>query len=691
MTAGPGGPLRHGWGVAGPDVASLHRSAVMLTGAADTGQQLVRVALRRAGRRGSRGGGRGDRSSALSVTSQRDLLAGVVREYLRRSSHVRTDRVNPVGGAGDAGDVLESLRPRQRAAAVLMLVEGWSVEETARVVGVSARRVSSLVPRTEGLADALRSVADHQSTWSDDVVPAEPVSSADLQNVVADGAARPPAEQRLGRRPLRAVPGTAGRLPGRGSPQVGRGTAVIMVVLGGVIAVAVLAGPQEGSPRLVTDGDGSGVVAGDLSGRGWVLGPGGDPPPFREGLRLIDVSLIDYARATEPLELDTLPRKGHAMYAALWCDMPPEGADLVPPTATLTLSGQTVAVPCAGKHDDPALRRLVPLPPPQGRGRVPVDLAWQGDLPGRGSAVLATYTEFGQNQPAPVEVAPWPPPAVPSHAAALDGGPPSLRMEGAAVFVQQLSVAHQTRLSLWSGGTGRFTILVNGVIVSDDGDLTPPGAAGGVQPDQVWQHQDPELRDGSWTIHAPGQTHQFTLPEALRPPSGGVRDVTVQVHVAPGVSGRWQLQVSHARPAEPEVAPIPYARTDAPPEIEDWQLAAAWQVPVTGHPYPLRTPPTVTPDTVFITVFPSHVPAPALSSLRGAVLHSELGSASSPWGVPFDHLPGLIESWPGWGEPASVAPPAKAGAAALGQVSISLLGPSAPDDQATVLAYDPAR
>jgi hypothetical protein len=249
MTAGSGGPLRHGWGVAGPDLTSLHRSAVMLTGAADTGQQLVRVALHRVGRRGSPGGGDGDGLPAPPVTSQAELLAGVVREYLRRSSHLRTDRVKPVGGSGDAGDVLESLQPRQRAAAVLVLVEGWSVEQTARVVGVSVRRVPSLVPRTEGLADALRSVADHQVTWSEGVVPAEPV-----------------------------VPR---RLPGRGSPPVRRGAVTIVLMLVGVIAVALLAGPQDRSPRLFTDGDGSGAVAGDLSGRGWVLGPQGDPPSFR--------------------------------------------------------------------------------------------------------------------------------------------------------------------------------------------------------------------------------------------------------------------------------------------------------------------------------------------------------------------------------------------------------------------------
>ncbi|WP_431473094.1 hypothetical protein [Ornithinimicrobium sp. W1665] len=43
---------------------------------------------------------------------------------------------------------------RQRAAAVLMLVQGWAAEHTAQVLGVPPRRIPSLVPQTEGLADA---------------------------------------------------------------------------------------------------------------------------------------------------------------------------------------------------------------------------------------------------------------------------------------------------------------------------------------------------------------------------------------------------------------------------------------------------------------------------------------------------------------------------------------------------------
>ncbi len=112
------------------------------------------------------------------------------------------------------------------------------------------------------------------------------------------------------------------------------------------------------------------------------------------------------------------------MYAVLWCDMPPRGIDLLPPSVTLTLAEHAVAMPCAGKHDDPAVQRLVPLPPPEDRRRVRAGVERDGDLPGRGRAVLATYTEFGQNEPARTPLlVPQAPPAVPQDAAVLDSRP----------------------------------------------------------------------------------------------------------------------------------------------------------------------------------------------------------------------------------------------------------------------------
>ena len=549
MASGSGRPSRDLRVVARPDASSLHRSAVMLTGAVSTADELVLATLRRVGR-GSHGVGAG--GSAATGGSEPDLLAELVRQYLRRSSRRRIDGVETVGVALDASEVLDSLRPRQRAAAVLVLVHGWSAERTARAVGVSMQRLPSLVPGTVGLADALQAVAYHHDAPVEDLftaVLAEPPGGQEEANRGSQGPAtngHPPGST--------TVPTTV--RPRLRSRAVRRGAAVVVVTLGSLALVARPGGPDENSPGPVADG--SATASSDLSGRGWILDPAGDPPALLEGLRLIDVATIDYADATRPLTLDTVPRKGVAMYAALWCDMPPRSTDLVVPTLTLTLSGHTVALPCAGKHDDPALQRLIPLPPPEERGRVSVGLGWEGDLPGRGSALVATYTEFGQNEPPRTpSVVPDAPPHVPEGSTVMDSDRVSARIGGGELFVQRVTVVSETRLSIWSAGTGTFTIFVDGIIASDDGDTRPP-TAGGPAPPAVWQNQDPQLRNGSWTVHAPGQTMQFPLPEVLRPAPGEVREVTMQVHVGAGSGGRWQVQAS---PASPVLVDIPLPQT----------------------------------------------------------------------------------------------------------------------------------
>lgn len=504
----------------------------MLTGAVDAADDLVRAALRRQERVSRPAAGR---AGHLPPSASEQLLADLVREYLRRSTRRRVDQPEPVGESGEPGEVLHALRPRQRAAALLLLVEGWSAEDAAQVVGVPPSRLPSLVPRTEGLADALHALADQH----------------------------PPRPEHSG-----------GPGPDHGRRPRHRSVIPVLAGVGAVVAVAVLVGqtPRPGLQDPAVVGPDSTSPSVDLADRGWILDAEEQPPAFLEGLRLLEVSTIDYADATAPLVIDTRPRAGHAVFAALWCDIPALDANLVPPTATLTLAGHTVSLPCAGKGGEPALRRLVPLPPPppERPGRTRSSIVWKGDLPGRGDAVLATFTEFGQNEPPrPPVLAPEAPPAAPQGAAVLDGDSVSADVDGGEVFVQRVAVSSQTHVSVWTGQTGTFTILVDGVVVSDDGDTAPALAGGRSSSEQRWRAQDPELRNGTWTVHAPGQTKTFPLPERVRPRPGETREVTLQVRVHSGAEGRWQVRATSASPVAVGSPPVPESRADTSADVRD--------------------------------------------------------------------------------------------------------------------------
>jgi hypothetical protein len=70
-------------------------------------------------------------------------------------------------------------------------------------------------------------------------------------------------------------------------------------------------------------------------------------------MRLVESTRIDYARASEPLMLDTQPRTGWAVYGVLWCDIPALDDNLTVPAVTLRMSRGSVTIPCAGRQGVP--------------------------------------------------------------------------------------------------------------------------------------------------------------------------------------------------------------------------------------------------------------------------------------------------------------------------------------------------
>lgn len=667
---------------------SLYRSAVMLTG---RGQSAHRLLVGTFQHLLDTSPPTAEDVHPTGVGSWRGdhLLAEVVREFLREAPRGRVDRVESARQPGDAGDLLPSLRPQQRAAAVLGLVEGWTPERTARTLGVRQGRLPALLPSTEGLVTALEAVADQDSTPPEDVVVA-----------VLSGLAVPTGT--VTRRV--AVPSDSGgdrRSPSAGSrptPSATRNTrrpwrwlgAAVVVALGGAVTAALSGDEGTEGDRLVADRSGWAAPVSDLSDRGWVLDADGKPPSAHEGLLLLGAHTIDYATATDPLALDTRPRGGYAVYAALWCDIPALDDNLVVPTATLKLGGEAVDLPCAGKDGQPPLTRLVPLPPPVLAGPRPVAIDWAGDLPGRGSAVLATYAERGEDDaPRHARALQDTPPPVPEDATAFDSSSVKVEVDGIPAFVQRVSISRETRLSLWTAQTGLFMLLVDGIVVSDDGDTAHAYAGEGASAPDAWRDQDPELRNGSWRVDNPGRVRQFALPETLVPPAGQSREVTIQVQVEAATEASWQVQATHASSVQLVAAPVRPSSTSAPVRYGDRRLVGAWEIPVTGYPYPLITDHPLDADTVFIVVVPAGL-APPIDWTRDAALTSDLGYAALPGGWDLDEALGYMDEWLGWVGPASGPdpPPAAGDAKEVGTVKVSLMGSSS-GDHGTVLAYEP--
>ena len=632
------------------DAPSLRRTAVMLTGDPAVADRLVVQAFERLSRRA----GRPVRTSRRLGSSE-TLTTELVRAYLRRAPR-RGDQVQGSGAPADAGDVLSSARPRQRAAAVLTLVEGWTPRRAARALRTRPGRVGPLVPGVAGLGAALQAVADLHARSEDEVV------GAVLASLAGRSAA---ARRRPGRRRAVAV------------------ATAVAVAAGG--AAVLLDGRGEG-PEDVHVGPDRGAsgawTSTDMTLRGWVLDAGGDPPSSLEGLRLVGSTPVGHAPATRPLSIDTRPRSGSAVFAVLWCDLPVLDPRLTVPVAHLSSSGVTTVLPCAGREGDPAVQRLVPLPPPGDGGRTPFEVRWTGDLPARGSAVLATYTETAHRRPRTRPPVSGPPPPLARGALVLDdsggvGGPGQAAPWSSGTGSSRLyrvRVTADTRLGVWLGQSGVVGLAVDGIAVTDDGDR--------------WQDQDHELRDGRWMVHASGSRREFALPDPLRPGPGQERDVTVQVSPEGVDPGRWQVQVTAAEVVEVGTTSVPVGAADAPEHLAGHRVAAAWQVPADGLPHQLQVPAPLSPRSVFLAVLPAPPEGTdrAWQELAGVVT-TEHGSAPLPTAA---HAAAAV-SWvqdPTTAQAGRVPTTGRTGAG-VQEVGVSVLAPAASDTTATVLAYEP--
>jgi hypothetical protein len=619
-------------------------------------------------------GGPGAGASPTGQDPSQVLTTELVRAYLARTPRRGPDRVE-VAWSADAVDVLSRLRPRERAAAVLRLVDAWSPEQAARALRTRPGRLASLVPTTDGLATALESLADQHARPPHEVVATILAALPHGADGPADGPTGPRRPHR--HRRLRRVAGVT----------------VTLAALAAGAASVLLDDPDQRDPT--TDAHRSASEAWsatpDLALRGWVLDAEDEPPRNHEGMRLVESTRIDYANATEPLMLDTQPRTGWAVYGVLWCDIPALDDNLAVPAVTLRMSRGSVTIPCAGRQGVPAVRRLVPLPSTwDAGGKVPVEVSWSGDLPGRGSAVLATYSESGQWLPSSRAVTSDPPPPVPDGAVVVDSASPVSQVEFVPAHLQRLRVTTDTRVGVWGGQGGAISVLVDGVPVTDDGEAGW-WRSGMFSPDgQEWQGQDAELRDGRWLVHRPGSTREFALPEALGLRPGEEREVTLHVTTEGLEADRWQVHAAAAEAVDVDLSPVRPVATDAPVHLAGRRLVHAWEVPADGFPHPLVVPPgaPLTHETVYAAVLPPDPDTPTGGWPGPGTVSSALGQSYLPTVYDVTEAFGWQDGGPGWSQDLSGRPQTAGASDQLGEVSVSLLGFAGSSRAATVLAYE---
>ncbi len=533
--------------------ADLHHLAAMLTSSTDTATALVTRTLLAADADAAGAGGH-------------QLEADLVRLYLRTAPRTR-ERAEP-GRARDAGDVLRMLRPRARAASALRLGQGWDTTSVARAVGVRPHRVDALVPTTPGLAVALAAVADQHA-----------LTATELDREFADElrAALPPATPAQGRR--------------------WRWLVAAAVPLAVLVAWAVVTdGPGRGTdPSAVTSGVDEGPRT-DLSALGWTLDDDGDPPRAAMGLVVSKVLTVPAGRSEEVSWPS--PMNSHASFAVLWCDMPPaEDANLTVPSATLAVGGDEVALPCAGRDGSPPVTGLVPLPP-GGSGEIRLE----GDLPPGGAATLAVYDEDDSAEaPLPRGGLVDAPPA-PEGSVVLDPVDtvpvPAYGMERRAWRTTSLEVGHDSAVRVWVGRSGAVTVNVDGVPVTDDGEVSVAqewmarGATGSGPDRPDWRTQRPDLRWGRWLAWVPGEVRTFDLPDVVRPAPGGRTTVSVQVETE-NMDQHVQVAVLDATRAKVDTGPVrPVAVPEAPSQVDGHRLVGAWRLPLDGHRRELAGAPT---------------------------------------------------------------------------------------------------
>lgn len=518
---------------------------------------------------------------APSAAGHDELVLRMVRTFVRSApARRREDPTGPLVVLDDPGDVLTNLRPRERAATVLRRVERWSATRVAEAIGVPRTSVARLVPPGDGLEQALRALADQHTRPAADTVRA-------VLDRLPDPGRQHHDEDRLRRR--------AAALADR--PWTWRILAAAVVL--GLLVWARAAGeapppaatedPAETVPVVhLVDGAVLPALETDLTWRGWRLGPDGEVPDDLEGLRLVETVDIDLARADDILLLDTRPRAGAAVFAALWCELPALDAQLVAPTAHLVVRGRTVDLPCAGTSGEPPVSRLVPLPPAADRERTAATVTWSGDVPRKGRALLATWTEVG-GDPRRAPATGLGEPVVPATAAVVDGDSPAYTVGDRTVHHQRVRIGDGSTVTVWAGAPGEVSVQVDDTLLTDDGEPPTAAAAPGAGD---WRTADPELRGGRWLVYAPGRARVFDLPAGAVPGPGGRREVTVSVSTTLD-PGQWQVQVGDARVVPVDEAPLPLEAlgdVDAPEWIGGFRLVAAWRVPNDGIPHPLVDP-----------------------------------------------------------------------------------------------------
>lgn len=534
--------------------AELHRLAVVLTADTDAATNLIVRTL-------------SDCQPQVRLDVDR-LKRDLVRHYLR-SAPRRVEGLGSTGG--DAGDVLRHLGPRARAACALRLMEGWDADGTAAAVGVSRRKIDTLVPSVAGLDLALTGLGDQHALAGSEV------------------------EQAL----LEAVPHPRAPSGGRHRRRAWLAAATAALVLvGGYLLVDDRAGRDD---DLVDD---AGTVATigqiDLTEAGWRLNDDGDPPRMVNGLYLRETVTLDEGGRRTAVSLPTPPMQSFDMHSfagfgVLWCDMPPaQDEHLVVPSGTLRIDGVRVDLPCAGKDGSPPVTQVVALPP-GGEGVLEVI----GDVPGNGGATLAVYHEsdtFGV--PAPRDGVAQAPP-VDAGALALD--PPDARPSGFPGFrtVQAVSVGHESTIRVWAGRTGSISINVDGVPTTDDGDIAAMVAMMAAWEEQAphdeqapipewrdhidWSTQQADVRDGRWLVPVPDMVRTFPLPEQVLPAPGERHTVTVEV-MTENVEGHLQVVLTDAQPVQVDTAPVlALSAPDAPLFALGHRLVGQWLVPSDGH------------------------------------------------------------------------------------------------------------
>lgn len=596
-----GGVAEPGDGLVPGDLAALHRTAVLLTEDADLALDLVARVLRQ--RTGPSPSPRRSRSgTARPPHDALDQLRGdVVRAYLRSATRHRDGmgRERGTGAAADPAadpyDVLRALRPRARAVTVLRVAHGWDLTRAAAAVGSTTRRVDALLPDAPGLDRALEAVAEQHRLSSAEVVAALEDSS---------------------------------NFPGAGADRGRRWRTRLLVGAGAAAAAAtwfVLTQPAPGADApLHADADTlTDLPAQDLTPYGWHLDEHGQPPAVAMGLQRQAVVEIPYDEPAQEITWDAghLVPGGPAGYAVLWCDLPPVDPHIVQPTARLTSGPVRVDLPCAGREDGPPVREVTPVPV---SGPAQVELV--GDLPRAGGATLAFYREgaLSATLPLPDGSPGIPAPQVPPGAAAVDTVLVPRDWAGRTRVVGSVQVSAGTELQVWAGRTGSVSVFVDGLPVTDDGDLT-----GSADPD--WRRQQLDLRDGRWVVYLPGTSRTFPLPEQVRPPAGQTRTVTVEVFTQ-GMQQDHQVLATQAVPVAPASVGAHAVPLDSPalagfpPLAGGYRMVGAWNVPQDGLGHDLG---------------PGLAPGAELVAFTGSDLVTTGADRDESWGLAEDSEGGI--------------------------------------------------